>query len=148
MEVIIERYQPQCQWQMEVTGADQVALSVIMGVNQPLVEFIERDAAYAAEMVKRGAQFMQCVWDRKPPVELPAVPAPIDATMIYDMSESNEWGHYANIWFELRDSAAAHDDAVKILKSLVPPDAKKAHGHGISITRSRIGHLSLREIRE
>jgi predicted phage-related endonuclease len=145
LEVIIERYQPQLQWQCEVTGADQVALSLIVGVNQPIVEFIERDEGYANAMVKRGALFMEHVRNRTPPVELPAVPAPIDATKIYDMSDNNQWGHYAGIWYELRDSAAAHEEAVKILKSLVPPDAKKAHGHGISITRSRIGRLSLRE---
>ena len=53
-EVVIDRYQPQMQWQMECTGATQCALSVIMGANAPIVEYIERDAAYAAEMVVRG----------------------------------------------------------------------------------------------
>jgi predicted phage-related endonuclease len=54
LEIIIDRYQPQMQWQMEVTGASQCALSVIMGAAEPVVEFIDRDADYAAEMVKRG----------------------------------------------------------------------------------------------
>jgi len=43
IEVIIERYQPQMQWQCEVTGSNQVALSVIMGTSEPVVEFIKRD---------------------------------------------------------------------------------------------------------
>ena len=38
LEVIVERYQPQMQWQMECTGADQCALSVIMGASEPVVQ--------------------------------------------------------------------------------------------------------------
>src|SRR5262252_4257030 len=33
IEVIIDRYQPQMQWQMMVTEAEQCALSVILGAN-------------------------------------------------------------------------------------------------------------------
>ena len=148
LEVIIERYQPQMQWQCEVTGSDQVALSVTIGGAEPFVEFIKRDADYAAEMVKRGAMFIGHVRNMTPPVDLPAVPAPVDAKAIYDMQGNNEWGNYANIWRELRDSSAAYDEAAKILKSLVPLDAKKAHGHGVQITRNRAGTLSLREMKE
>src|SRR5580765_5201944 len=46
LEVIIERYWPQMGWQMECTGAQQCALSVIMGANEPIVEFIPRDDGY------------------------------------------------------------------------------------------------------
>lgn len=144
-EVIVDRYQPQMQWQMEVTGADQCALSVIMGAAQPVVEFIKRDGAYITEMLKRGAQFMEHVRTRTPPVDLPAVPAPIDAKAVYAMDGNNEWANYANIWLELRDSAAAYDDAAVILKSLVPADAHKCHGHGVQITRNKVGNLSLRQ---
>ena len=43
LEVIIDRYQPQMQWQMEIAGARQCMITVIMGANAPLVETIERD---------------------------------------------------------------------------------------------------------
>lgn len=145
LEVIFERYAPQVQWIMECTGSNQCALSIIMATAEPVVEFIERNAEYADEMVRRGDRFMKHVRARTPPVELPAVPAPIDATKVYDMDRNNAWSANANIWLELRDSAAAYDDAAKILKSLVPPDARKCHGHGVQITRNRVGHLSLRE---
>lgn len=148
MEVIEERYQPQMQWQMEITGASQCALSVTIGGAHPVVEFYQRNANYAAEMVKRGAMFIQHVRNMTPPVELPAVPAPIDAKAIYDMTGNNEWANQAGIWTELRDSAEAYDDAAKILKSLVPADAKKCVGHGVQITRNRVGHLSLREAKQ
>lgn len=145
LEVIIERYQPQMQWQMECTEAKQCALSVIMGANQPIVEYIERDEEYAEEMVWRGQHFMACVRNRIEPVALPAVAAPIDATKVYDMTGNNSWGSHAAAWRESKPAADVCKDAEKVLKALVPEDAKKCHGHQIQITRNRAGRLSLRE---
>jgi len=139
IEVVIERYQPQCQWIMECTGANQIALSVSSAL-PPVVEFIERDADYADILVQRGGLFMKHVRDRTPPVDMPAVPAPIDVTAVYDMNGNNEFAHYADIWLQLRDSAAAYDDAAKILKSMVPPEARRCFGYGVQITRSRAGY--------
>ena len=145
LEVIIERYQPQMQWQMEVTGAWQCGLSVIMGASEPIVEFIDRHEPYAAEMVRRGEQFMRHVSNKTPPVVLDAVPAPIDATKVYDMNGSNQWAMSAHDWMTTKDAADLCKTSEKILKSLVPEDAKKCHGHLIQITRDRAGRLSLRK---
>lgn len=146
LEIIVERYQPQMQWQMEVTGATECALSVIMGASEPIVEFIPLDEEYVAEMVNRGKQFMNCVAQRKPPVVLPAVAAPIDASKVYDMEGNNAWADSALTWLDTKEEADECKDAEKILKSLVPEDAKKCHGHYIQITRDRAGRLSLRKI--
>lgn len=147
LEVIIERYQPQMQWQMEVTGARQCALSVIFGANEPIVEFIDRHDTYAAEMVKRGAQFMRHVAKKTPPVVLDAVAAPIDASKVYDMTGNNSWASAGSDWLSTKDAAATFKESEKILKALVPEDAKKCHGHSIQITRDRAGRLSLREMK-
>ena len=75
VETLIERYHPQCQWIMFVTNTKTIALSIILGANEPIVEYLDRDEAYVAEMVKRGAQFMEHVRNRTPPVILaPAAP--------------------------------------------------------------------------
>ncbi len=148
LEVIIDRYQPQMQWQMEVTRADECALSVIMGANEPVVEFIPRDPEYGAEMVLRGRQFMHCVETRRAPVALPAVPAPADASKVYDMSLNNSWAIRAEEWLRNYDAAEIVKAAEKTLKSLVPADAKKCFGHEVQITRDRAGRLSLREIKQ
>lgn len=146
LEIIIDRYQPQMQWQMLVTDAVQCAFSVIFGANEPVVEYIDFDPTYAAEMVKRGKQFMACVAKKVPPVALDPVPAPVDASKVYDMTGSNEWGSAAADWRESRPAAERCKDAEKVLKSMVPADAKKCHGHDVQITRDRAGRLSLREI--
>jgi predicted phage-related endonuclease len=145
LEIIIERYWPQMGWQMFVTGADRCALSVIMGSSEPIVEFIDRDEEYIAEMVSRGQQFMGFVAKRNPPVVLPAVAAPIVADKSYDLSQNNTWSNYAAEWIETRSAAERCKGAEKILKEAVPADAKKAFGCGVRISRDRAGRLSLRE---
>lgn len=147
LEVVIDRYQPQLQWQMEVTEAAQVGLSVIMGANAPVVEYIERAPHYAAEMVRRGELFMACVAARRSPVALEAVAAPAPGGKIIDMSDSNSWAHEAANWIATKPFADRCREAEKILKSMVPDDARKCHGHGIYIVRDRASRLSLREER-
>ena len=115
-----------------------------MGANPPIIEYIERDADYAAEMVRRGQQFIACVAARREPV-VSIGPGPADATKIYDMSGNNYWSASAAHWLETKAAARFNKDAEKILKEIVPDDAKKCHGHGIQITRDRAGRLSLRE---
>jgi hypothetical protein len=148
IEVIIDRYQPQMQWQMMVTDAEQCAISIIAGANEPIVEFIPRDNDYIGIEIDRAAQFMTFVFNREPPIILDPVPPPADAKKLYDMSTSNEWCSEAGEWLETREAASRNDDAAKILKNMVPADAKKAFGHGVSITRDRAGRLSLRKSKE
>lgn len=145
LETTIERYQPQMQWQMEVTSSRQCALSVIRGGDAPIIEYIDRDDDYAAEMVRRGAQFMECVRTRTPPVAMPAAAPPAVADRVIDMSPSNVWGNYAASWLANHRQASAAKDAEKNLKALVPAEARKAIGHGVVISRDRAGRLSLRE---
>jgi predicted phage-related endonuclease len=148
LEVVIDRYQPQMQWQMMVTDAEQCALSVIMGANEPIVEFIPRDNDYIGIEIDRAAQFMTFVAHRDPPIVLEPVPPPADASKIYDMTSNNYWSASAIHWLETRQAAHFNDEAAKILKSIVPEDAKKCFGHGVQITRDRAGRLSLREFKD
>jgi hypothetical protein len=145
LEVVIDRYQPQMQWQMECTQAPQCALSVIMGTNEPVIEYIPFDHAYTTEMIRRGAQFMDFVRRREPPVALAPVPPPCDPTKIIDMTGNNGWAHAAGAWLDTKLSAERCKNSEKILKEYVPADAKKCFGHGVQITRDRANRLSLRE---
>jgi predicted phage-related endonuclease len=146
IEVIIDRYQPQFHWQMGVTGASQVALSAIFGANEPIIEFIERDQSYLDELFRRGAQFMRFVKAGKCPVALEPVPSPApNSFKDYDMRENNQWCSEAFVWLESRNGFERCRDSEKVLKSLVPADAKKCHGANVQITRDRAGRLSLRE---
>jgi hypothetical protein len=116
-----------------------------MGASEPIVEYLDLDTEYAAELLGRAAAFWRCVETGEPPVELPAVPAPIDAKATYDMTGDNEWADKAWIWLHVKHYADECWQAEKVLKSRVPPDAKRCTGHGVVIVRNRAGHLSLRE---
>jgi len=148
IETICHRYWPQAAWQMFCCEADQCLLSIIQGAAEPVIETLERDESYTAELIARAKEFWRFVEAREPPVDidLPAIPPP--AVKEYDMSDSNVWGNHASIWRDTREAAQSNADAAKILKSLVPDDARRAFGRGVVVTRDRAGRLSLREAKE
>lgn len=145
IEVITERYQPQMHWQMIVTGASQCALSVILGANEPIVEFIDRDEAYAAELMRRAEAFMGCVWSLTSPIALAPIAPPVKAEKSYDMQGNNSWGANAATWLSTRQAKKDCDAAEKELKAAVPADAVRCFGYGVEIRRDRAGRLSLKE---
>lgn len=145
LEVIIDRYQPQMQWQMACTRAEQCALSVIMGANEPIVEFVPRNGPYTSLMFERAEHFMMCVDMKMPPVALAPIGPPIIPKTVRDMSQNNKWAHEAIEWLTTKDAADRCDDAQKALKSMVLPEDLKVFGHGVRITRDRAGRLSLRK---
>ena len=145
LSTIIERYQPQMHWQMIVSGAGRCALSVIEGSNEPVVEFLDKDEAYATELMARATAFMQHVWNLTPPVALAPVTAPVKPEKSYDMQGNNSWGANAATWLGTRQAKKDCDASEKELKALVPADAVKCFGYGIEIRRDRAGRLSLKE---
>jgi YqaJ-like viral recombinase domain len=145
LETIIARYAPQTTWQMMVTKATECALSVIMGANEPIVEFLPLNADYAAELFSRAEKFMACVESLTPPVSLPTVAAPVVAAKIYPMDDNAEWKAQAERWIQTYGAAATAKEAEAALKKMVPADAAKCTGHGVTISRNRAGSLALRE---
>ena len=144
LEIVIERYQPQLHFQMCCTNATQCAISVIRGADEPIVEYVEMDHDYGAELMRRGLQFMKAVHDRKPPVVLPPAPLPVSGMREYDMTSMEVWQRNAEQWIQCKGAADTATASERILKSLVPEDAKKCFGHGVRISRDRAGRLSLR----
>lgn len=145
LSVIHQRYQPQMHWQMIVTGAVRCASSVIMGANEPTVDFLDKDEAYAAELMKRAEAFMQHVWNFTRPVALPSIAGPIKAEKTYDMQGNNSWGANAATWLGTKQAAKDCAAADKELKTLVPADAIRCFGYGIEIKRDRANRLSIKE---
>jgi predicted phage-related endonuclease len=144
LDDVVARYQPQMHWQMMVCKAKECALSVIIGGNEPIVEFVPLNRQYARELWQRAMAFWLCVKSKTPPVELPAVLPPPLANKIYEM-DSDDWKAQAARWIQAYGAAQTAKEAEKALKALVPADAKAATGHGVLITRNRAGSLSLRE---
>lgn len=145
-DAVLARYAPQAHWQMIVTGANRCVFSLIEGAREPIIENVERDAEYAAELMRRAQAFMQCVFDLTPPVAPAPVAAPTKPEKTYDMTGRNEWGAEAVTWLTTRQSAKDFSAAEKALKGLVPADAIRCHGHGIEIRRDKANRLSVKEL--
>jgi len=143
-DVIRARYMPQMTWQMLVTGSERCALSVIMGANEPVMEFVDKDDAYAAELMARAAAFWLCVQMLTPPCAVPAIEPPVKPVKVYEMQESNAWAVHAATWLTTKTAAKDFAASEKEIKSLVPADAAKCIGHGITVNRDRAGRLSIR----
>lgn len=143
---ILERYAPQAHWQMIVTGADKCIFSIIEGAREPIIEVVERDNEYAAELSRRAHAFMQCVWNLTPPVALPAVAAPVKPEKAYDFATNNQWCSEAVTWATCRQAAKDFAAAERELKKLVPADAMRVTGGGIECKRDKAGRLSIREV--
>lgn len=144
-EAVVARYAAQVHWQMLCTGTYKAALSIIEGAREPVIEPVDFDPVYATELFRRAESFMECVWNLTPPIAGAPVAAPVRASIIIDMSASNEWCDAAVTWLENNASAEKAASAEKSLKGLVPAEATKAFGAGVAINRDRAGRLSLKK---
>jgi hypothetical protein len=144
-EILVDRFQPQMQWQMWCTGAAQCALSVICGAREPVVDYIDMHDGYITQMLDRAEHFMMCVDLRQPPVKLAPVIAPGDAQRIVDMTGNNAWAQSAANWIATKESSELFQSSKDVIKELMPPDAKRANGYGVYCLRDRAGRLHVRK---
>lgn len=145
VETIIARYAPQGHWQMIVTGAKQCIFSIISGAREPVIEIVDYDESYAAELMMRAKLFMECVFDLRPPVVFEPVAPPAKAEKVYDYSTNNHWCSEAVIWQQTHQAAKDFAASEKALKQLVPADAMRVFGAGIEAKRDKANRLSIRE---
>ena len=145
-EEVVERYMPQLQHNMAVTGAQRALLSVIFGNHRWDVFEIASDWLYQEELLIAEARFWDCVRLGEVPIAAPIPLAPKAAgvrEICFD--GNNAWAASAVDWLDCRDAAKRHATASSHLKGLVEPDVSRAFGHGVEIRRSKAGALSIRE---
>jgi hypothetical protein len=89
-------------------------------------------------------KFRRCVESGEPPRLFSAEPprARVEAVRIVDMSSSNAWAEFSNVFRRTREAYLEHENAKAELKGLMPEDAKEAIGHGIRAKRSKSGAVS------
>ncbi len=146
-DIVLQRYQPQVHWQMEVTQTRQCALSVIQGGRQPTVEIIDYDKTYADELMARALKLMEHVWNMTPPVEMePVELRRISRLIDYNMTGNNQWASAANDWLKHKETAKLWDNSVETIKGLVANDAASATGYGIVARRDKANRISIKPI--
>lgn len=138
------KYYAQLQHQMLVTGASKAYLSVIFGTFDYQYYTVEADPLYQAQLIAAERAFWACVESGDPPCVI-NVPVPVEAIRVVEFEGNNQWAVHAHLWTSNKGYAKAFDTAAKSLKEMVPEDAKEAFGHGVRITRSAAGSLTIRE---
>lgn len=139
---IFSRYCPQLTHNCLCTGARHAFLSVFKGNGDWFVMEYLLDDGYAAALVAAERDFWECVRTGTPPCPLPPPPAPKPVGVVeYDMSKSNSWASHAADYLETVLAADRHETAKKAIKELVPADASKCFGHGITVKRDKRGAL-------
>ena len=143
-EAAAEKYLPQLQHNMWVTDAKSSVLSIITGGGKWVEITLPADPLYQHLLFTAEKKFWRCVETGEPPrlfgVEPPR--ARIEAVRIVDMSPSNAWAEFANLFRTTRQAHLEHESSKSELKRLMPEDAKEAIGHGIRAKRSKSGAVS------
>jgi predicted phage-related endonuclease len=134
----------QLQHNMWVTNSRLAALSVITGGGKWVEISISADPLYQHLLLTAEKKFWRCVVSGEPPRLFGVDPprARIEAVRTVDMSTSNAWAEFSNVFRRTREAYLEHENAKTELKGLMPDDAKEAIGHGIRAKRSKSGAVS------
>jgi predicted phage-related endonuclease len=143
-EAAAAKHMPQVQHNMWVTNAKAAVLSIITGGGKWVEVKITADPLYQHLLLTAEKKFWRCVENGEPPRLFGAEPprARIEAVRIVDMSSSNAWAEFSNVFRQTREAYLEHENAKRELKDLMPEDAKEAIGHGIRAKRSKSGAVS------
>ena len=139
-----ERHVAQLQHNMWVTASRTAVLSIITGGGKWVEMTIPADPLYQHLLLTAEKKFWRCVETGEPP-RLFGIEPPrprIEAVRTVDMSGSNAWAEFANLYRQTRSAALDHDRAKSELKALVPEDARETSGHGVRAKRSKSGAIS------
>lgn len=145
LDEVVSYYTPQMIAQKVCAGADAAALLVVHGGAEPIEVPVTWEPAYEALVWQRVDEFWKCVEDLTPPVFRESASAPIVPVKTYDMTGNNEWASEAVTWVTTRKAAKDNAAADKAIKAMIPADAVKCTGHGISVSRAKSGALTIRE---
>jgi predicted phage-related endonuclease len=139
-----EKHMAQLQHNMWVTASRTAVLSIITGGGKWVEITLPADPLYQHLLLTAERKFWQCVGTGDPP-RLFGIEPPrprIEAVRIVDMSASNAWAEFANVFLSTRQAHLEHEKSKSELKGLMPEDAREASGHGIRAKRSKSGAVS------
>ena len=144
-EVAAGKHMAQLQHNMWVVASKTAVLSIITGGGKWVEITIPADPLYQHLLLTAEKKFWRSVETGEAPRVFGVEPPRprVEAVRTVDMSGSNAWAEFANLFRHTRQAAMDHDRSKSELKALVPEDAKEAAGHGVRAKRSKSGAISL-----
>lgn len=142
----IEHYSAQVTHEMLACGTDKGMLLIIVGMKEPVWVNFTLDPFFAEAYITRCREFWTYVETDMPPTgaEPMPLPTPPEKMRAVDFDGNNMWSDLATSWLDSSGAAKKFDKAAKGIKEMIEPDIKLATGHGISVTRSKAGALSIK----
>jgi predicted phage-related endonuclease len=112
-EAAAEKYMPQLQHNMWVVAARSAVLSVITGGGKWVEITTHADPLYQHLIVTAERKFWRCVESGEPPRVFGVEPPKprIEAVRIVDMSASNSWAEFADLFRTTRQAFLDHERA-------------------------------------
>ncbi|MAX46362.1 MAG: hypothetical protein CMB24_06180 [Euryarchaeota archaeon] len=154
LENVIRKYMPQLQHYMQVAMMDRAYLSVIFGNMR--YEWCE--ITYDNDYIKMLYEMEDTFWKQhiltdKEPENIKAEKIvhnytdniKVNEMIRIDMEKNNEFVANAHTWRETKIPYDQHRAVGKVLKELIPANCRLAEGGGIKISRTKAGHLTIKE---
>jgi hypothetical protein len=139
-------YLPQMHWELGVTRRRWGLISMIRGNTTHVWAPIEFDPFYFSRIRDAAEAFWTAVQEDRDPHYIAPPPPPIaweEMEAATDMTGNNVWADQAAAWLASSEAAKKFDAAAKELKKVMPPNSKRAEGHGIEIKRDKGGKLRI-----
>jgi predicted phage-related endonuclease len=146
VEDVVQKYMPQVHHNMHCAGVRHAVLSIFLGTMKHEIFEITLDDFYLIALLDAEEAFWRCIETRTPPAGFSQVASPVsfDKLREVDFTGNNQWATDAADWLANQDAAKTFEKSAKSLKAIVEPDVGKASGHGIIISRSKAGALSIK----
>lgn len=153
LEVLLEKYYPQLQYYMEVTGLSWAVLSVIFGDGTWKTVDVPFDWHYRDRLLEEVKLFWDCRMSNPPQrwPKLVAAEPPDNILEILKLSKpcymgtNNEWCSLAPEWRELKESSRRFDEVSARLKALVNREVRMSFARGVMARVDRRGVVTLIE---
>jgi len=146
LDEAIAFYTPQMVAQKSCSEATHAALLIVHGGAEPQEHPVEWTSDYELVLWLRVEEYYRNILNLVPPSPLPSIVAPVKPIKTYDMTGDNRWADAAGRWFDNAVAARDFEDAKDTLKKLTPEDAVRASGHGVTVSRAKNGHLSVKAL--
>ena len=150
-KTIYEKYYPQCQHQMLVSGAPVCYLVAFIGTGKWDYIEIGADDIFQQDLLARYNEFWKMVvLDTPPDHSIGAASAVVidpDTMREVDMSTNNQWCDSAFDFVQNQEPARLFEAAKAALKGMVEKDVKKATGGGVVATKAKNGSVTIKAVK-
>ena len=145
----LERYMPQLQFYMYVSGFSYMYFANIFGNRRYEYVKVARNEEFIQALHPHIKEFWNLVvTETPPPTAFPSLHVPTSMVEINDMvardaTGDNEFMHYADTYIETKQAAKTHANATKQLKAMVATNEREVYTDRLQIKRDKRGALRI-----